>query len=102
METVIPRGDQVLVERVVEKKTKGGILIPESAQKTPTIVAARGKVLAVGPGKADEHGKRTPIDGVKVGDTVSYHTYPNGVEVQIDGRECYLIAERQIVGVFVG
>ncbi|MCJ7776191.1 MAG: co-chaperone GroES, partial [Desulfobulbaceae bacterium] len=75
-----PLGDRILVLGVEkEKKTKGGILIPDTAKEKPQ----EGKVIAVGPGKVNEKGKRIPLD-VKKGDRVLFGKY-SGNEIKIDG-----------------
>jgi len=85
-----PLGDRVILEPVSEeKKSKGGIILPETVDKERP---EKGKVIAVGPGKIDESGKRIPMN-VKKGDIVLFTKYgPN--EVKIDGKE-YLIAREE-------
>ena len=83
-----PLGDRVLIETLREKegKTKSGIYLPETVDKERP---EQGKVMAVGPGKMGEDGKRRPM-GIKKGDTVLFTKYgPN--EIKVDGKE-YLIA----------
>jgi chaperonin GroES len=77
-----PLHDRVIVRRLEEEeKTKGGIIIPDSAKETP----AEGEVVAVGPGARDDKGKVTPID-LKVGDHVIFSKYA-GTDVKIEGEE---------------
>ncbi len=85
-----PFGDHILIEPIEEKeKTKGGILLPETAEKERP---EQGRVIAVGPGKKTEDGKVIPLD-VKVGDRVIFTKY-GPTEIEIDGKE-YLIAKEE-------
>ena len=89
-----PLHDRVVVKRVTsEEKTKGGIIIPETAQEKPM----QGKIIAVGPGARDESGKLVPLD-VKKGDTVLFGKW-SGTEVKIDGDELLIMKESDIMGV---
>ena len=89
-----PLNDRILVVRQKEeKKTKGGILIPDSAKEKPI----RGKVVAVGPGKRDEKGKRIPME-VKEGDNVLFVKYA-GTEIKIEGVEHLFMKEDDILGI---
>ena len=89
-----PLQDRVIVKRVEEEeKTKGGIIIPDSAKEKP----AEGKVIAVGKGKVGEDGKVQPLD-VKVGDRVLFSKYA-GTEVKVDGEENLIMREDDILGV---
>ncbi len=89
-----PLQDRVLVKRVEsEEKTKGGIIIPDTAKEKPI----EGKVLAVGAGKVGEDGKQRPLD-VKPGDRVLFGKY-SGTEVKIDGEEALILREEDILGV---
>ena len=89
-----PLQDRVIVKRVEEEeKTKGGIIIPDSAKEKP----AEGKVIAVGKGKVGEDGKLQPLD-VKVGDRVLFSKYA-GTEVKVDGDENLIMREDDILGV---
>ena len=84
----------MVVRRVEEDtKTKGGIIIPETAQEKPM----QGKIIAVGPGARDESGKLVPLD-VKKGDTVLFGKW-SGTEVKIDGDELLIMKESDIMGV---
>ena len=92
-----PLHDRVVVKRVDEDtKTKGGIIIPETAQEKPM----QGKIIAVGPGARDESGKLVPLD-VKKGDTVLFGKW-SGNEVKIDGEELLIMKESDIMGVIEG
>jgi chaperonin GroES len=89
-----PMNDRVLVLRVAEEqKTAGGIIIPDTAKEKPQ----EGKVVSVGPGKAGEDGKRTPLE-VKVGDRVLFGKYA-GTEMKIDGVEHVFMKEDDILGI---
>ena len=88
-----PLHDRVVVRRVEEDtKTKGGIIIPDTAQEKPM----QGEVIAVGPGGRDENGKLVPID-VKVGQTIFGKW--SGNDVKIDGVEYLIMKESDIMGV---
>ena len=89
-----PLGDRILVLGVEkEKKTKGGILIPDTAKEKPQ----EGKVIAVGTGKVNEKGKRIPLD-VKKGDRVLFGKY-SGNEIKIDGVEHLIMREDDILAI---
>jgi chaperonin GroES len=89
-----PLQDRLIVKRVEEEeKTKGGIIIPDSAKEKPM----EGKVIAVGKGKLLEDGKVHPLD-VKAGDRVLFGKYA-GTEVKIDGEEHLIMREDDILGV---
>jgi chaperonin GroES len=89
-----PLGDRILVLGVEkEKKTKGGILIPDTAKEKPQ----EGKVIAVGPGKVNEKGKRIPLD-VKKGDRVLFGKYA-GNEIKIGGVEHLIMREEDILAI---
>jgi chaperonin GroES len=89
-----PLHDRVVVRRVEEEtKTAGGIVLPDSAAEKPS----RGKILAVGPGKALDNGEVRP-PSVKEGDTVIFGQY-GGTTVKIDGEELLILAESEIFGV---
>ena len=89
-----PLGDRILVLGVEEeKKTKGGILIPDTAKEKPH----EGKVIAVGAGKVNEKGKRIPLD-VKKGDRVLFGKY-SGNEIKIDGVEHLIMREDDILAI---
>src|SRR5438132_4435555 len=90
-----PLQDRVLVKRLEEsvEKTKGGIIIPDTAKEKPQ----QGKVIAVGKGKKNDDGKVTPLD-VKTGDTILFGKY-SGSEIKIDGEEHLIMREEDILGV---
>ncbi len=89
-----PLNDRVLVKRVAEEeKTKGGLFIPDSAKEKP----ARGIVVAVGNGKLDDNGKRTPL-AVSVDDEVLFGKYA-GTEIKLDGEDHMILGENDILGV---
>ena len=89
-----PLGDRVLVKRVEEEaKTKGGIIIPDTAKEKPQ----EGEVLSVGPGGRDDTGKRIEMD-VKVGDKILFGKW-SGTEVKLDGADLLIMKESDILGV---
>ena len=89
-----PLHDRVVVRRIAaEEKTKGGIIIPDSAKEKPQ----EGQVVAVGPGGRDEAGKLIPID-LKAGDRVLFGKW-SGTEVKLDGEELLIMKESDIMGV---
>jgi chaperonin GroES len=89
-----PLHDRVLVERVEsDTKTKGGIIIPETAQEKPM----EGKVISVGSGNRDEAGKLIPLD-VKKNDRILFGKW-SGTEVKIDGKELLIMKESDIMGI---
>lgn len=89
-----PLGDRVVVEALEAKeKTKGGIVLPETAKEKPQ----EGKVVAAGKGKVGEDGKTVPLE-VKVGDKILYGKY-TGTEVNIDEKEYLIIKEEEILAV---
>jgi len=86
--------DRVVVRRIEgEEKTKGGIIIPDTAKEKPQ----EGEVIAVGPGSRDEAGKLLPID-LKAGDRVLFGKW-SGTEVKIDGEDLLIMKESDIMGV---
>ncbi|HEY2227863.1 MAG TPA: co-chaperone GroES [Xanthobacteraceae bacterium] len=89
-----PLHDRVVVQRIdAEEKTKGGIIIPDTAKEKPQ----EGKVVAVGPGGREESGQLIKPD-VKVGDRVLFGKW-SGTEVRIDGEELLIMKESDIMGV---
>jgi len=89
-----PMNDRILVVRVEEeKKTAGGIIIPDTAKEKPQ----EGKVMAAGPGKMGEDGKRIPME-LKKGDRVLFTKYA-GSEIKIDGVEHIFMREDDILGI---
>jgi chaperonin GroES len=94
MKSIRPLGDRILVKRIQEEeKTKGGIIIPDTAKEKPQ----EGMVVAVGKGKVTEEGKVIPPD-VKKGDRILFGKY-SGTEVKIEGEEHLILREDEIVGV---
>ena len=88
-----PLHDRIVVRRITaEEKTKGGIIIPDSAQEKPS----QGEIVAVGPGGRDEAGKLIPID-LKTGDRVLFGKW-SGTEVKLDGEELLIMKESDIMG----
>ena len=89
-----PLNDRVLVVRIEEEqKTSGGIIIPDTAKEKPQ----EGKVIAAGPGKFDDKGKRMPLD-VKKGDHVLFGKYA-GNDIEIDGVEHLIMREDDILAI---
>ncbi|MCM2394867.1 co-chaperone GroES [Rhizobium sp. S95] len=89
-----PLHDRVVVKRVEsEEKTKGGIIIPDTAKEKP----AEGEIVAVGPGARDDHGKVIALD-VKVGDRVLFGKW-SGTEVKLDGVDLLIMKEADIMGI---
>ena len=89
-----PLHDRVVVKRVeAEEKSKGGIIIPDTAKEKPQ----QGEVVAVGPGGRDENGKLISID-LKAGDRVLFGKW-SGTEVKLDGEELLIMKESDIMGV---
>ena len=89
-----PLHDRVVVKRIdADEKTKGGIIIPDTAKEKPS----QGEVVAIGPGGRDEAGKLIPID-LRVGDRVLFGKW-SGNEVKIDGQELLIMKESDIMGV---
>ena len=89
-----PLHDRVVVRRIdSEEKTKGGIIIPDTAKEKPQ----EGEIVAAGPGARDEAGKLVPLD-VKAGDRVLFGKW-SGTEVKIDGQDLLIMKESDIMGV---
>ena len=89
-----PLGDRVLVKpKETEEKTASGIVLPDTAKEKPQ----EGTVIAVGPGKTTDDGKKIPLE-VKVGDHVLYGKY-SGTEVMIDGEEHLIMRESDIFAI---
>jgi chaperonin GroES len=92
-----PLHDRVVVRRVEqEARTKGGIIIPDTAKEKPQ----EGEVVAVGAGARDENGKLVPLD-VKAGDRILFGKW-SGTEVKIDGEELLIMKESDILGIVEG
>ncbi|GEM83360.1 MAG: 10 kDa chaperonin [Meiothermus sp.] len=89
-----PLGDRVVVKRIEEEaKTKGGIVLPDTAKEKPQ----KGKVIAVGTGRVLDNGTKVPLE-VKQGDTVVFAKY-GGTEIEIDGEEYIILSERDLLAV---
>ena len=89
-----PLHDRVVVKRIeAEEKTKGGIIIPDTAKEKPQ----EGEVVAAGPGGRDESGKLIPID-LKVGDRILFGKW-SGTEIKLDGEELLIMKESDVMGV---
>ena len=92
-----PLHDRVVVRRVdAEEKTKGGIIIPDTAKEKPQ----EGEIVAAGPGARDEIGKLVPLD-VKAGDRILFGKW-SGTEVKIDGEDLLIMKESDVMGVVEG
>jgi chaperonin GroES len=91
-----PLHDRVVVKRLEsdEEKTSGGLFIPDSAKEKPQ----KGEVVAAGAGKKNEDGKVMPLD-VQIGDTILFGKY-SGNEIKVDGEECLIMREDEILAVF--
>jgi len=91
---MIPLRDRILIKRIgEEEKTKGGIIIPDTAKEKPM----QGKVIAVGKGTPDKDGKLIPLE-VKKGDTVLFGKYA-GTEIKIEGTDHLIVLENDILGI---
>ena len=89
-----PLGDRVVVKRVEEEqKTKGGIIIPDTAKEKPQ----EGEVISVGPGARDDNGKIQPLD-VKKGDRILFGKW-SGTEVKLGGEDLLIMKESDVLGV---
>ena len=89
-----PLHDRIVIRRIEgEDKTKGGIIIPDTAKEKPQ----EGEVVAVGPGARDEAGKLVPVD-LRAGDRVLFGKW-SGTEVKIDGEELLIMKESDVMGV---
>jgi chaperonin GroES len=87
-----PMSDRLVVKPIEQEEvTKSGLVLPDTAKEKPQ----EGKVLAVGPGRMSEDGKRIPMD-VKVGDTVIYAKY-GGTEIKVEGEEMMILREGDIL-----
>ncbi len=96
MAKIKPLGDRVLIEPLREEKKRGGIILPETLEKERP---EQGKIVAVGPGRVDDNGKRVPMN-VKVGDKVLFTKYsPNEIKV---GEKEYLIAKEEDILAIIG
>ena len=89
-----PLQDRIVVKRLEgENKTKGGIIIPDTAKEKPI----EGRVVAVGAGKVSDDGKQRPLD-VKAGDKILFGKY-SGTEVKLDGEDHLILREDDILGI---
>jgi chaperonin GroES len=89
-----PLGDRVVVKPApAEEKTKGGIILPDTAKEKPVV----GEIIAIGPGRRADDGKIVPVD-LKVGDKVLYGKY-SGTEVTLNDKEYLIMREADIFGV---
>ena len=87
-----PLNDRILVKRVAEEeKTKGGIIIPDTAKEKP----AEGKVVAVGNGRIGDDGKRIPLE-IKKGDRILFGKY-SGQEIKVEGEEYLIVREDEVL-----
>jgi chaperonin GroES len=89
-----PLADRVVIKpSAAEEKSRGGIILPDTAKEKPVV----GEVVAVGPGKVTDEGKKVPLE-VKVGDKVLYGKY-SGTEVTVDGEEYLIMREADIFAI---
>ena len=89
-----PLGDRIVVKVINhEEKTRGGIVLPETAKEKPT----EGEVLAVGTGKVLENGQKLPLE-VKIGDRIIFSKYA-GTEVKLDGEDVVIFSERDVLAI---
>ncbi len=90
-----PLADRVVVKPLEEdERTPGGIILPDTAKEKPQ----RGKIVAAGPGRLDDSGKRVAME-VKVGDIVMYGKY-SGTEIKVDGDDYLILRESDILAIF--
>jgi chaperonin GroES len=89
-----PLADRVVIKpAAAEEKTKGGIILPDTAKEKPVV----GEIVAVGPGKVSDDGKKIPME-IKVGDKVLYGKY-SGTEVTVEGEEYLIMREADIFAI---
>jgi len=89
-----PLSDRIVIKpAAAEEKTKGGIILPDTAKEKPVV----GEVVAVGPGKVTDEGKKVPME-VKVGDKVLYGKY-SGTEVTVEGEEYLIMREADVFAI---
>ena len=92
--TIRPLQDRILVKRIAEEeKTKGGIIIPDTAKEKPQ----EGEILSVGPGARDDSGKIQPLD-LKAGDRILFGKW-SGSEIKLDGEDLLIMKESDVLGV---
>ena len=97
MAKLTPLHDRILIRRVEEAETtRGGIIIPDSAKDKPQ----EGEVIAVGKGKSNDEGKVFPL-AVKEGDRILFGKYA-GTEIKIDGEDCIIMREEEVLGILTG
>lgn len=93
-EKIKPLGDRIVVKRLEEEEEKkGGIIIPDTAKEKSEL----GEVIAVGPGKLTDEGKRVPME-VKVGDKILLGKYA-GTEIKLDGEDYVMMREEDVLGI---
>ncbi len=93
--TLKPLADRIVVEPIPsEEKSAGGVILPDTAQEKPMTA----KVIAVGPGRVLDNGKKVPME-VEVGETVLYGKY-SGTEVKIEGEKLVILKQTDVLGVF--
>ncbi|MDR0291466.1 MAG: co-chaperone GroES [Elusimicrobium sp.] len=90
---IVPLGDRVIVKPIEREVMKSGIIIPDTAKEKPV----EGEIVAAGPGKLDESGKRLPMD-VKKGDKIMYGKY-SGTEVKINDKNYLIMHQEDIMGI---
>jgi chaperonin GroES len=93
MRKIKPLGNRLLVRRSQAQTSKGGIILPDSAQKKPR----EGEVIAVGPGKIDENGQLESLT-VKVGDHILFGEYA-GTEVEVENEKYLIVSEEDVIGI---
>ena len=91
--TIRPLGDRILVKRIEEEETKGGIIIPDTAKEKPM----RGEIIAVGNGKLNDKGERIPLE-LKTGEKVLFGKYA-GTDVKINDEEYLIMREDDVLAV---
>ncbi|MCI1641636.1 MAG: co-chaperone GroES [Actinomyces sp.] len=92
--SIKPLEDRIVIRQLeAERTTASGLVIPDTAKEKPQ----EGEVMAVGPGRIDDNGKRVPVD-VKVGDTVIYSRY-GGTEVKFEGEEYQILSSRDVLAI---
>jgi chaperonin GroES len=94
MATIKPQGNRLVIQPKKAQASRGGILLPESAQQKPK----EGTVIAIGPGLLLENGQRQAMS-VKVGDEVMYASY-SGHEIEFENQEVMILSENDVLGVF--
>ena len=94
MAKILPTADHLVVEPIEEETTASGIIIPDTAAKEKP---QKGKVIAVGPGKMDEDGKRMKME-VKEGDTVLFKEW-GGSKVKLDGKDLMIFREEEVLAI---